>query len=104
MTYSGLNILNLKFYFLIPILFAFSHIEFNHLKTNLKNFTSLILIGVCLYASVKYHIGFNENRKFHELNYVNFNLSENANQIDDKFFGLKWITPEYKDNPNEEII
>ena len=91
-------------FFLIPILFAFSHIEFNHLKTNLKNFTSLILIGVCLYASVKYHIRFNENRKFHELNYVNFNLSENANQIDEKFFGLKWITPEYKDNPNEEII
>ena len=42
-------------------------------------------------------------RKFHELNYVNFQLSKPANQIDKKFTGLMWITPEYKDNPNYEI-
>ena len=46
----------------------------------------------------------NENRKFHELNYVNFNLSSNGKEIDNKFTGLKWITPQFKNNSNEEII
>ena len=46
---------------------------------------------------------FNENRKFHELNNVNFNLFSNAEIIDNKFKGLKWITPEYKNKSLEEI-
>ena len=66
--------------------------------------TSLILIAVCLFASIKYHVRFNENRKFHELNYVDFELSEDANKIDKILFGLKWITPEYKDKPDAEIF
>ena len=91
-------------FFLIPILFGFSHISIDDSKASLKNMTSLILIAVCLFVSIKYHVRFNENRKFHELNYVDFKLSEDANEIDKIFFGLKWITPEYKDKPDEEII
>ena len=53
--------------------------------------------------TVKYHIRFNENRKFHELNYVDFNLFTDPTKIDLKFLGLKWITPEYKNEPNLEI-
>ena len=90
-------------FFLIPILFAFSHISFNLSKSNLKNITSLILISICLFAAIKYHIRFNENRKFHELNYVNFELSSHGEKIDEKFLGLKWITPDYKDRADEEI-
>ena len=56
-----------------------------------------------MFVVSKYHIRFNENRKFHELNYVDFNLSTDAKKIDRKFFGLKWITPEYKNSPEEEI-
>jgi len=91
-------------FFLIPILFAFSHISLNLSKSNPSSIASLILVLLCLFAAIKYHIRFNENRKFHELNYVNFNLSANGHKIDEKFSGLKWITPEYKDKPNEEII
>ena len=90
-------------FFLIPILFAFSHISLNLSKSNPSSIASLILVLLCLFAAIKYHIRFNENRKFHELNYVNFNLSANGHKIDEKFSGLKWITPEYKDKPNEEI-
>ena len=90
-------------FFLIPILFAFSHISLNLSKSNPSSVASLILVLLCLFAAIKYHIRFNENRKFHELNYVNFNLSANGHKIDEKFSGLKWITPEYKDKPNEEI-
>ena len=91
-------------FFLIPILFAFSDINFSIFKKNKNKLISLILISVCLFATIKYHIRFNENRKFHELNDVNFKLFENAKEIDKKFFGLKWITPKYKNKSSEEII
>ena len=47
---------------------------------------------------------FNEGRKFHELSYVNLKLSSDGKEIDKKFSGLKWITPQFKNNPKEEII
>ena len=90
-------------FFLIPILFAYSHIYLNLPKSNLSNLIHITLILICLFAVLKYHIRFNENRKFHELNYVNFELSSSGKKIDKKFTGLKWITPEYKNNPNKEI-
>jgi len=90
-------------FFLIPILFAFSDINFSIFKKNKNKLISLVLISICLFATIKYHIRFNENRKFHELNNVNFKLFENAKKIDKIFFGLKWITPKYKNEPSEEI-
>ena len=90
-------------FFLIPILFAFSHISFFILKNNINKLISLALISICLFATIKYHIRFNENRKFHELKYVNFKLFTNAKKIDEKFIGLKWITPEFKNESNKEI-
>ena len=62
------------------------------------------MILLCLFSTIKYHFRFNENRKFHELNYVNFDLSSDGKEIDKKFSGLIWITPEYKNNSKEEII
>ena len=47
---------------------------------------------------------FNQDRKFHELNYVNFELFSQGKEIDKKFKGLKWVTPEFKNNSKEEII
>ena len=90
-------------FFLIPILFAFSHIYFISSKLNANKLIPLVLISICLFATIKYHIRFNENRKFHELNYADFNLFVSAEKIDSKFSGLKWITPEYKNEPSKEI-
>jgi len=90
-------------FFLIPILFGFSQISLSNNKVNSKKLFSIIFILICLFAVLKYHIRFNENRKFHELSYVNFDLSLDAKKIDKTFFGLKWITPEYKNNPEMEI-
>ena len=86
-------------FFLIPILIAFSHIS---IKSD-KKILSVIFVLFCLFVTTKYHLRFNENRKFHELNYSNFELLRDAKEIDKKFAGLKWITPQYKDNPNKEI-
>ena len=90
-------------FFLIPILFAFSHIFLKLKQDKFSNFIQLTLILTCLFAVTKYHIRFNESRKFHELNYVDFKLATSAKKIDEKFLGLKWITPEFKNDPNEEI-
>ena len=86
-------------FFLIPILTAFSQISIN----SNKKILSVILVLFCLFVTTKYHFRFNENRKFHELNYVDFKLSVDAAKIDKKFQGLKWITPEYKNSTNDEI-
>ena len=51
----------------------------------------------------KYHLRINEGRKFHELNQVNFSKSIPATKIHSKLKGLRWITPNYKDNVDEEI-
>ena len=55
-----------------------------------------------IYSTQKYHLRFNENRKFHEL--VNIDLEKNikAEKLDYRLKNLKWITPHEK-NPNEEI-
>ena len=90
-------------FFLIPILFAFSHTNLNLKKLNLKRSIPLLLVLFCFFITIKYHLRFNENRKFHELSYVDFKKSTNAQKIDKKLLGLKWITPNYKDQPKKEI-
>jgi len=59
-------------FFLIPILTAFSQISLIDTKLKYKNLIFLILISLCLFATLKYHLRFNENRKFHELENVDF--------------------------------
>jgi hypothetical protein len=86
-------------FFLIPIIFALSYV-----RVNFKKSLSLLLIFSCFLITTKYHLRFNEERKFHDLKQVNFNLSLKANVIDVKLNGLKWITPEnFKNNPAEEM-
>ena len=91
-------------FFLIPNLMAFSHISLNTYRLNLTSPIYVAMILFCFFTAIKYHLRFNEDRKFHELNYVNFELSSYGKKIDKKLTGLKWITPEFKDNANEEII
>ena len=91
-------------FFLIPILFAFSHANLIFNNFNLKKTLPLLLVTLCLLLTIKYHVRFNENRKFHELNYVNFKKTIDANRIDKKLSGLQWITPDYSDNPENEIV
>tara|TARA_Y100000590_G_scaffold453999_1_gene600038 strand:+ start:2531 stop:4099 length:1569 start_codon:yes stop_codon:yes gene_type:complete len=90
-------------FFLIPILSAFSHASFYNTKLKYKRNICYLIIFICLFATLKYHLRFNENRKFHELTDVNLNISVDASKIHKKLSGLKWITPEYKDQPQKEI-
>ena len=81
-------------FFLIPLLCGLAHSELIKQKSNnIKSYIKYILIILCIGTTLKYHIRFNIERKFHELNDVNFSYSVNASQLDKKFVGLKWITP-----------
>lgn len=90
-------------FFLIPIFTAFSHISIEKNNIKYKKIIFYILIFCCLFSTYKYHLRYNEGRKFHELKNINFNLSVDAKKIDQKLMGLKWITPQYSDNPQDEI-
>ncbi len=89
-------------FFLIPVLAAFSQIYLENL--NLKNKSKVyILIGlICFFVTSKYHLRFNENRKFHELSNVNFEVAIGAQVIDKKLLGLKWVAP-FSDSPKKDI-
>ena len=86
-------------FFLIPIIIGFSFI-----KTDLNKITSLLCIIFCIFVTLKYHVRFNEQRKFHDLNHTDFSLLKDASVIDIRLKGLKWITPEdFNTKPSEEI-
>ena len=64
---------------------------------------SVGLILICFFVTTKYHIRFNEERRFHEMSNINFELAQDAKIIDKKLSGLNWITPIFKTNPMNEI-
>ena len=63
----------------------------------------LILLALVIFASGKYHLEYNEKRKFMDLQNVNLKNSIKGDLLDKKLKGLKWITPEFSKNPEEEI-
>ena len=89
--------------FLIPILSSFLH---SLLNENKGEGTKKIIFLICLISfslTIKYHLRFNEGRKFHELQNVNFDKAVDASLIDKKLSGLEWITP-INPNPKLEVI
>lgn len=56
------------------------------------------------FCVIKYHFVYNEKRKFMDLQNINLNNALDAKILDEKFKGLKWITPDYAENPRDEIL
>ena len=88
-------------FFLIPLLTAFIH-TYNTNKYT-KNIFLYSIIALCLFAVTKYHLRFNEQRKFHRLEKVNLDKAVDAKIIHSKLEGLKWITKTFSEEPNKEI-
>ena len=88
-------------FFLIPISIAFSHSYAN--KYFDKKYLIYFILVIFIFSTVKYHIRFNHNKKFMELTNADFNLAVDAEQLDNIFAGLNWITPHYIDEPLNEI-
>lgn len=86
---------------LIPLYLGISHF-YNQNFFN-KKIISTCLITILLISVSKYHLRYNYSKNFMDLDKVNFDLAVDANALDKKLSGLKWITPHYKDNPKKEI-
>jgi len=88
-------------FFLIPLLTGIFHAFYSRFFK--QKFLLIFIISLCIFATVKYHIRFNENRKFNELEKVNIGLAVDAAELTDDLKGLKWITSGYPKNPKQEI-
>ena len=89
-------------FFLIPLLAGFLIYFIELTNLNRKNIICNILIIICIVISLKYHLRFNLERKFHELTNTDISKSVDASLFNKKFSGLKWISPHFK-NPEEEL-
>ena len=88
-------------FFLIPLLSGFIHI---FSKKDIKSkFILVLTILICIYSTTKYHIRFNEHRKFNELEKVDLSKAIDANVLSKDLKGLKWITHRYPNDPQYEI-
>ena len=88
-------------FFLIPIAAAYSHIYTK--KYFSKKYLIYFILLIFIFTTAKYHLRFNQDRKFIELASADFSLAGDANKIDKSLSGLKWITPHYLRNPSIEI-
>jgi hypothetical protein len=88
-------------FFLIPICAAYSH-SYTKKYFN-KIYLVYFILLIFIFTTVKYHLRYNQDRKFIELVNANFSLSEDASKIDKSLSGLKWITPHYLYSPSDEI-
>ena len=84
---------------LIPILASILHINFISLKTDSKIF--YVIVFFVLLATTKFHLRFNIDRKFHDLENINKDKALDANIINKNFKNLKWISR--RDDPNNEF-
>mgnify|MGYP001339855304 CR=1 FL=1 len=88
-------------FFLIPISAAYSHAY--TIKYFNKKYLIYFILVIFIFTTIKYHVRFNQNRKFIELVSADFNLAEDAAKLDKRLKGLKWITPHYPNKPLNEI-
>ena len=84
---------------LIPVLAAVLHVNLNNLKIDPKIF--YMILFVVLFASIKYHLRFNIDRKFHDLENIDKSNAILANSINENFKNLKWVSK--FDQPKNEL-
>ena len=98
MTINGLFI-----FFLIPILTGFSHIYYTK-NFKRKNYIIYLLLLLSIFSTIYYGYKYIHQRDFMDLRKANKKNAIDAEMLDKKFAGLKWITPFYQDNPKKEIL
>ena len=89
-------------FFIIPFCLGMAHYYIiNYYKNKKLIFLLLFLIMI---STLKFHIRFNVDKKFMELSGVDFSLAQPGQVLDSKLSGLKWITPNYINNPKKELL
>ena len=77
--------------------------HFYILKYFNKKYMLNIIILILIISTGKYHLRFNEHKKFMELEGADFKKAVDAGHLDKKLHRLKWITLDYKNNPVIEL-
>ena len=88
-------------FFLIPFLTGVIHAFYK--EVFIKKYFLFLIILICVYSTAKYHLRFNEHRKFNELEKVDLNKAIDAQILSQDLKGLRWITYNYPKNPEVEI-
>ena len=88
-------------FFLIPLFIGISH-HFSYKYFNNKNLINIFLVFLLIFATIKFHLRFNENKKFMELENINLEIAVDAKNLHNSVKGVKWVTP-YNNNPKKEI-
>ena len=88
-------------FFAIPYLCSIIHIFYN--KVFNKNHFLIFFILICIFSVTKYHLRFNEQRKFNELEYIDLSKAVDAKNLSISLKGLKWITSKNPNNPPQEL-
>ena len=91
-------------YFFVPIFCGIFLSELKITNYKYKNLFTIISIIFLILVTLKYHVRYNENRKFHELEKANLAEASEAKKIDKSLQGLKWMNPLYENSPDEEIL
>ena len=84
---------------LIPILAATLHLNLKKIKVNTK--ALYVILFIVLFATIKFHLRFNTDRKFHDLENIDKAQAINANTINANFNNLKWVS-KFED-PSKEL-
>ena len=87
---------------LIPILASLLHKNLKFGDNN-KKFLCLGTIFLILFVSIKFHIRFNIDRKFIDLENIDKKQSINANEIHEKLNNLKWVS-RYTDPEEDKLF
>jgi hypothetical protein len=89
-------------FFLIPMILGVTHATIADKKKKYK-FLIFFLLILSLVVTIKYHLRFNIDRKFMELENLDKTNFQRGEMISKNLKGLKWITAEFNNNPGEEI-
>ncbi len=98
MTINGMFI-----FFIIPILVGFSHIFFDKYFKK-KKLILYALVTLSIVSTAYYFSKYINSRHFMDLHKGNIKNAIDAKFLDQKLNGLKWLTPQYIDDPKKEIL
>ena len=85
---------------LIPILAAILHKNLNNVFG--RKIISFLILFLIIIISIKFHLRFNVDRKFIDLEKIDKSAAFQAKEINSNFKNLKWITP--YSNPDEDKL
>ncbi len=102
-THQLMTINGMFIYFLIPILVGFSHI-YSDKYFKKKKSVLYTLVALSVLSTVYYSYKYINQRHFMDLHTANLKNAIDAKFLDKKLEGLKWLTPQYLNDPKNEML